>query len=74
MTFHLLVLSIFLPWIVSGLHVCKCFCYRYGNGAAIFTASGAAARKFQTEIEAGQVKIIKQHETTIREYLGATTA
>ena len=29
--------------------------YRYGNGAAIFTTSGAAARKFQTEIEAGQV-------------------
>ncbi|KAJ7013225.1 hypothetical protein NC653_003054 [Populus alba x Populus x berolinensis] len=30
---------------------------KYGNGAAIFTASGAAARKFQTEIEAGQVGI-----------------
>jgi acyl-CoA reductase-like NAD-dependent aldehyde dehydrogenase len=27
----------------------------YGNGAAIFTRSGAAARKFQTEAEAGQV-------------------
>lgn len=29
---------------------------RYGNGASIFTSSGVAARKFQTEIEAGQVK------------------
>jgi hypothetical protein len=29
------------------------FWSRYGNGASIFT-SGAAARKFQTEIEAGQ--------------------
>jgi hypothetical protein len=31
------------------------FCNRYGNGATIFTRSGVAARKFQTEIEAGQV-------------------
>ncbi|XP_065870144.1 methylmalonate-semialdehyde dehydrogenase [acylating], mitochondrial isoform X5 [Euphorbia lathyris] len=30
---------------------------KYGNGASIFTTSGAAARKFQTEIEAGQVGI-----------------
>ncbi|KAL4555932.1 hypothetical protein LXL04_038566 [Taraxacum kok-saghyz] len=30
---------------------------KYGNGAAIFTSSGVAARKFQTEIEAGQVGI-----------------
>lgn len=30
---------------------------QYGNGAGIFTSSGAAARKFQTEIEAGQVGI-----------------
>ncbi|GAY62334.1 hypothetical protein CUMW_216990 [Citrus unshiu] len=30
---------------------------QYGNGAAIFTSSGTAARKFQTEIEAGQVGI-----------------
>lgn len=30
---------------------------RYGNGASIFTTSGVAARKFQTEIEAGQVGI-----------------
>ncbi|KAK6916203.1 Aldehyde dehydrogenase domain [Dillenia turbinata] len=30
---------------------------KYGNGASIFTSSGAAARKFQTEIEAGQVGI-----------------
>lgn len=29
----------------------------YGNGCAIFTSSGAAARKFQFEIEAGQVGI-----------------
>lgn len=29
----------------------------YGNGTAIFTQSGAAARKFQHEIEAGQVGI-----------------
>ena len=29
----------------------------YGNGAAIFTASGAAARKFQNRIESGQVGI-----------------
>lgn len=30
---------------------------KYGNGAAIFTTSGVAARKFQSEIEAGQVGI-----------------
>ncbi|CAA7038122.1 unnamed protein product [Microthlaspi erraticum] len=30
---------------------------KYGNGAAIFTSSGAAARKFQMEIEAGQIGI-----------------
>ncbi|KAF5207976.1 Methylmalonate-semialdehyde dehydrogenase [acylating] protein [Thalictrum thalictroides] len=29
----------------------------YGNGASIFTTSGVAARKFQNEIEAGQVGI-----------------
>lgn len=29
----------------------------YGNGCSMFTASGAAARKFQHEIEAGQVGI-----------------
>lgn len=29
----------------------------YGNGAAIFTRSGAAARKFQHEVDAGQVGI-----------------
>jgi malonate-semialdehyde dehydrogenase (acetylating)/methylmalonate-semialdehyde dehydrogenase len=29
----------------------------YGNGCAIFTASGAAARKFTREIQAGQVGI-----------------
>ena len=27
----------------------------YGNGCAIFTTSGAAARKFQSEIDVGQV-------------------
>ena len=30
---------------------------RYGNGAAIFTTSGGAARKFQYQVEAGQVGI-----------------
>ncbi|GAB2219399.1 hypothetical protein Droror1_Dr00007034 [Drosera rotundifolia] len=30
---------------------------KYGNGASIFTSSGAAARKFQSDIEAGQVGI-----------------
>lgn len=30
---------------------------RYGNGCAIFTRSGAAARKFQYEIDVGQVGI-----------------
>ncbi|XP_043711879.1 methylmalonate-semialdehyde dehydrogenase [acylating], mitochondrial [Telopea speciosissima] len=30
---------------------------QYGNGASIFTTSGVAARKFQNEIEAGQVGI-----------------
>ena len=29
----------------------------YGNGTSIFTASGAAARKYQHEIEVGQVGI-----------------
>jgi malonate-semialdehyde dehydrogenase (acetylating)/methylmalonate-semialdehyde dehydrogenase len=29
----------------------------YGNGTAIFTASGAAARKFQNEVQAGMVGI-----------------
>ena len=27
----------------------------YGNGTALFTRSGAAARKFQNEIDVGQV-------------------
>ena len=27
----------------------------YGNGTAIFTSSGAAARKFQFEVDVGQV-------------------
>ena len=27
----------------------------YGNGTAIFTNSGAAARKFQNEVDVGQV-------------------
>ena len=30
---------------------------KYGNGVAIFTKSGGNARKFQHEIEAGQVGI-----------------
>jgi malonate-semialdehyde dehydrogenase (acetylating) / methylmalonate-semialdehyde dehydrogenase len=29
----------------------------YGNGASIFTASGAAARRFQRDVEAGMVGI-----------------
>jgi malonate-semialdehyde dehydrogenase (acetylating)/methylmalonate-semialdehyde dehydrogenase len=29
----------------------------YGNGTSIFTASGAAARKYQHEVEVGQVGI-----------------
>lgn len=33
---------------------------RYGNGVSIFTTSGAAARKFQIEIEAGQVKSMEE--------------
>ncbi|KAM3370452.1 hypothetical protein ACQJBY_018026 [Aegilops geniculata] len=28
---------------------------KYGNGASIFTTSGVSARKFQTDIEAGQI-------------------
>jgi malonate-semialdehyde dehydrogenase (acetylating)/methylmalonate-semialdehyde dehydrogenase len=31
--------------------------HEYGNGVAIFTTSGGSARKFQHEIEAGQVGI-----------------
>lgn len=31
--------------------------HKYSNGASIFTTSGVAARKFQTEIEVGQVGI-----------------
>jgi len=30
---------------------------RYGNGAAIFTNSGASARKFENEINVGQIGI-----------------
>ncbi|QRW13899.1 aldehyde dehydrogenase family protein [Ceratobasidium sp. AG-Ba] len=30
---------------------------KYGNGAAIFTQSGASARKFEVEVEAGQVGV-----------------
>ncbi|WRX14410.1 Aldehyde dehydrogenase domain - like 4 [Theobroma cacao] len=30
---------------------------KYGNGASIFTTSGIAARKFQTEVDVGQVGI-----------------
>lgn len=35
----------------------KSYLDRYGNGASIFTTSGIAARKFQTDIEAGQVTV-----------------
>ncbi|GJR96463.1 hypothetical protein Tco_0268637 [Tanacetum coccineum] len=31
------------------------YLYRYGFGASIFTKNSASARKFQTEIEAGQI-------------------
>lgn len=30
---------------------------KYGNGAAIFTQSGATARRFETEINVGQIGI-----------------
>jgi malonate-semialdehyde dehydrogenase (acetylating)/methylmalonate-semialdehyde dehydrogenase len=30
----------------------------YGNGCAVFTSSGAAARKFQSEIDVGQVRLL----------------
>ena len=30
---------------------------RYGNGTAIFTRSGSAARKYQNEVDVGQVGI-----------------
>ncbi|KAJ1882781.1 hypothetical protein H4R99_001546 [Coemansia sp. RSA 1722] len=30
---------------------------RYGNGASVFTRSGASARRFQSDVEAGQVGI-----------------
>jgi malonate-semialdehyde dehydrogenase (acetylating) / methylmalonate-semialdehyde dehydrogenase len=30
---------------------------RYGNGTAIFTQSGAAARKFEAHVEVGQIGI-----------------
>jgi malonate-semialdehyde dehydrogenase (acetylating)/methylmalonate-semialdehyde dehydrogenase len=30
---------------------------RYGNGAAIFTQSGATARKFESEVNVGQIGI-----------------
>lgn len=30
---------------------------RYGNGAAIFTQSGATARKFESEVNVGQLGI-----------------
>lgn len=39
--------------IVSRFH-CHCFA---GNGVALFTTNGGAARKFQHEIEVGQIGI-----------------
>lgn len=30
---------------------------KYGNGSAIFTQSGATARKFETEVNVGQIGI-----------------
>ncbi|KAK3009290.1 hypothetical protein RJ639_014333 [Escallonia herrerae] len=43
-----------LPWV------------RYGNGASIFTTSGAAARKFQNEIDAGQSNDIQNSDAVSR--------
>ena len=34
-----------------------CFRNPYGNGTAIFTNNGATARKFQEQIDVGQVGI-----------------
>ena len=36
---------------------------KYGNGCAIFTGSGAAARKFQYEIDVGQVTIFSPNKS-----------
>ncbi|KAF8378731.1 hypothetical protein HHK36_030080 [Tetracentron sinense] len=52
---YLLYLTIYLCCWNQSLIVC--FLEKYGNGASIFTTSGVAARKFQNEIEAGQVGI-----------------
>lgn len=49
----LILLKKYYMWFVCDLY----FWNRYGNGASIFTTSGVAARKFQTEIEAGQVRV-----------------
>ncbi|GJN24781.1 hypothetical protein PR202_gb12544 [Eleusine coracana subsp. coracana] len=38
---------------------------KYGNGASIFTTSGINARKFQTDIEAGQVGICNANANTL---------
>ncbi|TKY71522.1 Methylmalonate-semialdehyde dehydrogenase of acylating [Spatholobus suberectus] len=47
--FHLYLLNFHLSLTLT-------FYNRYRNGASIFTTSGVAARKFQTEIEAGQAR------------------
>lgn len=53
----LLVISfVFYCYYVIWGYILVTYLDRYGNGASIFTTSGVAARKFQTEIEAGQVK------------------
>ncbi|KAK9160678.1 hypothetical protein Syun_007019 [Stephania yunnanensis] len=46
-----------LPKVLKYLPSDKAQYARYGNGASIFTTSGIAARKFQNDIEAGQVGI-----------------
>lgn len=43
--------------VLEGLVRC---CGRFGNGVAIFTQNGAVARKFQTEINVGQVREERQ--------------
>ena len=50
---------VMLIWYVDGFQDAIDFVNsnRYGNGTAIFTRSGSAARKFQREIEVGQVGI-----------------
>ncbi len=43
-----------LPFCVQAIEIVNN--NQYGNGTAIFTTSGAVARKFQDQIDVGQVK------------------